>query len=212
MIAYVLAAIIGYVLGSIPFGLLITRAAGLGDVRRIGSGNIGATNVLRTGRRELAALTLVMDAAKGAVAVLLTRAFVVGHAVPTIDAEGGLVLCVAGAAAFVGHVFPVWLGFKGGKGVATFIGVLLALSWPVGLIFCAVWLVIALAQKYSSLAALTAAATAPIFSYVVDGGRLAGTAAILAILLFYTHRGNILRLMNKTEPKIGAGKQTSEPS
>ncbi len=212
MIAYALAAIIGYVLGSIPFGLLITRAAGLGDVRRIGSGNIGATNVLRTGRRELAALTLVMDAAKGAVAVLLTRAFVVGHAVPTIDTEGGLVLCVAGAAAFVGHVFPVWLGFKGGKGVATFIGVLLALSWPVGLIFCAVWLVIALAQKYSSLAALTAAATAPIFSYVVDGGRLAGTAAILAILLFYTHRGNILRLMNKTEPKIGAGKQASEPS
>ena len=212
MIAYVLAAVIGYALGSIPFGLLITRAAGLGDVRRIGSGNIGATNVLRTGRRELAALTLVLDAAKGAVAVLLTRAFVVGHAVPTIDAEGGLILCVAGAAAFIGHVFPVWLGFRGGKGVATFIGVLLALSWPVGLIFCAVWLVIALAQKYSSLAALTAAATAPIFSYVVDGGRLAGTAAILAILLFYTHRGNILRLMNKTEPKIGAGKQTSEPS
>lgn len=212
MIAYVLAAVIGYALGSIPFGLLITRAAGLGDVRRIGSGNIGATNVLRTGRRELAALTLVLDAAKGAVAVLLTRAFVVGHAVPTIDAEGGLILCVAGAAAFIGHVFPVWLGFRGGKGVATFIGVLLALSWPVGLIFCAVWLVIALAQKYSSLAALTAAATAPIFAYVVDGGRLAGTAAILAIVLFYTHRGNILRLMNKTEPKIGAEKRTSEPS
>jgi len=212
MIAYVLAAVIGYGLGSIPFGVMITRAAGLGDVRQIGSGNIGATNVLRTGRRELAALTLVMDAAKGAVAVLLTRAFVVGHAVPNIDAEGGLILCVAGAAAFFGHVFPVWLGFRGGKGVATFIGVLLALSWPVGLIFCAVWLVIALAQKYSSLAALTAAATAPIFSYVVDGGRLAGTAAILAIVLFYTHRGNILRLMNKTEPKIGAGKQTSGPS
>ncbi len=212
MIAYVLAALIGYVLGSIPFGLLITRAAGLGDVRNIGSGNIGATNVLRTGRRELAALTLVLDAAKGAVAVILTRAFVVGHAVPSIEADGGLILCVAGAAAFVGHVFPVWLGFRGGKGVATFIGVLLALSWPVGLIFCAVWLVIAWAQKYSSLAALTAAATAPIFAYVFDGGRLAGTAAILAILLFYTHRGNILRLMDKTEPRIGAEKKTSEPS
>ncbi len=116
MIAYVLAVLIGYVLGSIPFGLLITRAAGLGDVRNIGSGNIGATNVLRTGRRELAALTLVLDATKGAVAVLLTRAFVVGHAVPSIEADGGLILCVAGAAALVGHVFPVWLGFWSSRG------------------------------------------------------------------------------------------------
>ncbi len=212
MIPYALAAVIGYLLGAIPFGLLLTRAAGLGDVRAIGSGNIGATNVLRTGRRGLAALTLVLDAAKGAVAVLVTRAFVVGHAVPTIEADGGWILCVAGVAAFLGHVFPVWLGFRGGKGVATVIGVLLALSWPVGAIFCAVWLVIALAQKYSSLAALTAAATAPIFAYVFDGTRLAGTAAALAILLFYTHRGNIVRLIGGTEPRIGSEKTTSEPS
>jgi glycerol-3-phosphate acyltransferase PlsY len=202
---YLLAIVIGYVLGSIPFGLLITGAAGLGDVRKIGSGNIGATNVLRTGRRELAALTLLLDAAKGTVPVLIVRAFVVGHAVPTIESEGGWLLCAAGAAAFLGHVFPVWLGFKGGKGVATFIGVLLALSWPVGLIFCAVWLLIAFTRRYSSLAALTAAATAPIFGYVVDGVHLGATAAVLALLLFYNHRANIARLLTDTEPKIGSG-------
>ncbi len=151
-----LAAIIGYLLGSIPFGLLITRAAGLGDVRSIGSGNIGATNVLRTGRRDLAAVTLIADAAKGAVAVLLVRSFVLHEAVRTLDSAGGAVLCIAAFAAFIGHVFPVWLNFKGGKGVAVFIGVLLALNWAVGLIFCAVWLLIAFAQRYSSLAALTA--------------------------------------------------------
>ena len=212
MIPYILAALVGYLLGSIPFGLLITRAAGLGDVRKIGSGNIGATNVLRTGRRELAALTLVMDAAKGAVAVLITRSFIVGYPVPTIEAEGGWILCIAGAAAFLGHVFPIWLGFKGGKGVATFIGVLLALSWPVGLIFLGVWLLIAVAQRYSSLSAITAAATSPIFAYVVDGVRLAGVAAILAILLIFNHRANIVRLLSNTEPKIGSEKKTSEPS
>jgi acyl phosphate:glycerol-3-phosphate acyltransferase len=208
---YLIAAIVGYLLGSIPFGLLITRAAGLGDVRKIGSGNIGATNVLRTGRRELAALTLVMDAAKGAIAVFIARSFIVGIPVPTIESEGGLVLCAAGAAAFLGHLFPVWLGFKGGKGVAVFIGVMLGLSWPVGVIFCAVWLIIAYAQKYSSLAALTAAATAPIFAYVFDGTRLAATAAVLAMLLFFMHRANIGRLLNNSEPKIGAEKK-SEPS
>ena len=211
MIPYVLAALIGYGLGSISFGLLITQAAGLGDVRKIGSGNIGATNVLRTGRRELAALTLVLDAAKGAVAVLIVRAFVVGHAVPAIETDGGWILCTAGATAFLGHLFPVWLGFKGGKGVAVFIGVLLGLSWPVGLIFCAVWLVIALAQKYSSLAALTAAVTAPIFAYVIDGVRLAGAAAVLAILLIYKHRANIVRLLDGSEPKIGAEKKAAAP-
>jgi glycerol-3-phosphate acyltransferase PlsY len=211
MIPYILAALIGYGMGSIPFGLLITQAAGLGDVRKIGSGNIGATNVLRTGRRELAALTLLLDAAKGAVAVLIVRAFVVGHAVPIIEAEGGWILCVAGAAAFLGHLFPVWLGFKGGKGVAVFIGVLFGLSWPVGLIFCAAWLVIAFAQKYSSLAALTAAVTAPIFAYVFDGVRLAGTAAVLAILLIYKHRTNIVRLLDGSEPRIGAEKKEPAP-
>jgi len=207
MMQYILAAAIGYLLGSVPFGLLITRAAGLGDVRKIGSGNIGATNVLRTGRRELAALTLVMDAAKGAVAILIARAFIIGAPVPTIESDGGLILCIAGAAAFLGHIFPVWLGFKGGKGVAVFIGILLALSWPVGLIFCGVWLLIAFAQKYSSLAALTAAATSPIFAYVFDGLRLAATAAVLAVLLFIMHRANIMRLMNNTEPRIGSGKK-----
>jgi glycerol-3-phosphate acyltransferase PlsY len=207
MINYVVAAVLGYLLGSIPFGLLLTQSAGLGDVRKIGSGNIGATNVLRTGRRGLAALTLVLDAAKGAVAVLIVRAFLVGHAVPNMDADGGWMLCLAAAAAFLGHVFPVWLGFKGGKGVATFIGVLLALSWPVGLIFLAVWLIIAFTQKMSSLSALTAAATAPIFAFVFDGVHLAGTAAVLAVLLFYNHRANIVRLLQGTEPKINLGKK-----
>ena len=211
MIQYILAAAIGYLLGSIPFGLLITHAAGLGDVRKIGSGNIGATNVLRTGRRSLAALTLVMDAAKGAVAVLIARSFLSAGPVPTIESEGGLLLCVAAAAAFIGHLFPVWLGFKGGKGVAVFIGVMLELAWPVALVFIGVWLVIAFTQKYSSLAALTAAATAPIFGYVFDGLRLAATAGVLAVLMFFMHRENIARLMNNTEPKIGSGKK-SEPS
>src|SRR6185503_19643486 len=132
-----IVVVAGYLLGSIPFGLLITRAAGLGDVRKIGSGNIGATNVLRTGRRELAALTLVLDAAKGFAAVMLARWYFPGDAV------------------FLGHCFPIWLGFKGGKGVATYIGILLGIAWPVAVIFCAVWLVIAAAQRYSALAALT---------------------------------------------------------
>ncbi|MBN9304250.1 MAG: glycerol-3-phosphate acyltransferase [Devosia sp. 67-54] len=208
MTGYILAAIVGYLLGSIPFGLLITRGAGLGDVRKIGSGNIGATNVLRTGRRELAAATLVLDALKGAAAVLVARYFWPG------DAE-----LVAALAAFLGHCYPVWLGFKGGKGVATMIGVLLGLAWPVGLIFCAVWLVIALARRLSSLSALTAAVTAPIFAYVawlmewtaLDGVRFAATAAVIAVLLIWNHRSNIGRLMAGTEPKIGAGKQAAGP-
>lgn len=191
-----LAAVLAYLCGSIPFGLLLTRAAGLGDIRAIGSGNIGATNVLRTGNRWLAAATLVLDAAKAAVPVLLARYF-------WDDAAG----MVAAIFAFLGHCFPVWLGFKGGKGVAVMIGSLLALSWPVGLIFCAVWLLIAFAQKMSSLAALTAAATAPIFAFVLGNQWLAGTAAVLAILLFYQHRTNIARLMAGTEPRIGAGKK-----
>ena len=208
MIGFVLAAIIGYLLGSIPFGLLITRAAGLGDVRKIGSGNIGATNVLRTGRRELAAATLVLDALKGAVAVIIARYYWPGDAI-----------YIAGIAAFLGHCFPVWLGFKGGKGVATMIGVLLGLSWPVGIIFCVVWLFIALAQRVSSLSALTAAVTSPIFAYVAylmgwadDGTKLAATAALLAALLIYNHRANIGRLLNGTEPKIGSEKKSAEPT
>jgi glycerol-3-phosphate acyltransferase PlsY len=190
-----LAAVLGYLLGSIPFGLLLTRAAGLGDIRSIGSGNIGATNVLRTGNKGLAAVTLFLDAAKGAVAVLLAR-WLFGE-------EAAM---VAGIFAFLGHVFPVWLQFKGGKGVATFIGVLTALSWPVGLIFCAVWVIIAFAQKYSSLAGITAAATSPIFAYVIsDSIPLAATVGLVAIILILRHWQNMRRLWAGTEPKIDFG-------
>ena len=205
--AFVLAAIVSYLLGSIPFGLLITQAAGLGDVRKIGSGNIGATNVLRTGRRELAALTLILDAAKGFAAVMIARYFWPGDPV-----------YIAAIAVFLGHCFPVWLGFKGGKGVATFIGLLLGLAWPVGVIFCVVWLIIAAARRISSLAALTAAVTAPIFAYSAslmdwaqDGTKLAATVALIALLVVYNHRSNIGRLIQDTEPRIGAEKKTSEP-
>jgi len=190
------AAILGYLLGSIPFGLLLTHMAGLGDIRSIGSGNIGATNVLRTGNRWLAAGTLVLDAGKAALAVLIARYF-----------WGDIPAMIAGVFAFLGHCFPVWLGFKGGKGVATFIGILLALYWPLGLIFCAVWLLIAFAQKYSSLAALTAAVTAPLFAYSFSGTPLAFTCALIALILFFQHRTNIARLLKGTEPKIGSEKK-----
>jgi acyl phosphate:glycerol-3-phosphate acyltransferase len=205
LISLILAAIIAYLLGSIPFGLLLTRAAGLGDIRKIGSGNIGATNVLRTGNRPLAATTLVLDALKGTVPVLIALHF-----------WGEDAALVAGIFAFLGHCFPVWLGFKGGKGVAVMIGVLLGLCWPVGLIFCAVWLVIALTQRYSSLSALTAAITSPIFAYVAGllgwtekGGALAAVAAVLALILIYNHRVNIQRLIAGTEPKIGSEKKAA---
>jgi len=197
MIPYIVTAVLAYLCGSIPFGLLLTRAAGLGDIRAIGSGNIGATNVLRTGNRGLAAGTLVLDALKGLIPVLVARHF--------IDDDAANLAAIA---AFLGHVFPVWLGFKGGKGVATYIGVLLGLSWPVGLIFCAVWLVIAFAQRYSSLAAITAASTSPIFAYVVTGNlRFVLTTVFLAALLLYRHATNISRLIKGTEPKIGSEKQ-----
>lgn len=205
-VALVLAVLIGYLLGSIPFGLLITRAAGLGDVRSIGSGNIGATNVLRTGRRELAAATLVLDTAKGAVAVLLARFLILPQGVDEDALAGALIVHGAGIAAFLGHVFPLWLGFKGGKGVATFIGVITALSWPVGLIFCGVWLIIAFAQRFSSLASLTGAVTAPIFAFVINGLTLAATAGLLALILIFKHATNIRRLWAGTEPRIGSEK------
>ncbi|HEY8594318.1 MAG TPA: glycerol-3-phosphate 1-O-acyltransferase PlsY [Devosiaceae bacterium] len=193
----VIALVAGYLLGSIPFGLLITRAAGLGDIRGIGSGNIGATNVLRTGRRELAALTLVLDAAKGFFAVILVR-----YMFPYPP----LAYSIAGFAAFIGHIFPVWLGFKGGKGVATYIGVLLGINWMVGAVFCAVWLFIAVVRRVSSLAALTAAGTAPIFAYILSGPHLAGQAVAMSLLLFFKHRANIARLLDGSEPRIGGGK------
>ena len=198
LITLLYAVVLGYLCGTVPFGLLLTRAAGLGDIRAIGSGNIGATNVLRTGNRWLAAATLVLDAAKAALPVLVARYY-----------WGEQAAMVAGIGAFLGHCFPVWLNFKGGKGVAVFIGSLLALSWPVGLIFCGVWLLIAFARKFSSLAALTAGATAPIFAYVVVNEWLAGAAAVMALVLFFQHRENIARLIAGTEPKIGSEKKAS---
>ena len=210
--SYIVAIIVGYLLGSIPFGLLLTRAAGMGDIRAIGSGNIGATNVLRTGNKSLAAATLLLDAGKGAMAVLVARLLLV----PMLGAPEPTewVVFVAGLAAFAGHVFPVWLGFKGGKGVATYIGVLLALNWLVGLIFCAVWLLIAVTRKVSSLAALTAAATAPVFAYGLAGTEatalgLAATCGAMSLVLYFRHWGNIRRLWNGTEPKIGSDKPTT---
>ncbi|ODT80551.1 MAG: glycerol-3-phosphate acyltransferase [Pelagibacterium sp. SCN 64-44] len=192
-LALLYAVILGYLCGSVPFGLILTRAAGLGDIRKIGSGNIGATNVLRTGNRWVAAATLVLDASKAALPVLVARHF-----------WGEEAAMLAAIGAFLGHCFPAWLGFKGGKGVAVMIGSLLALAWPVGLIFCAVWLLIALTRKMSSLAALTATATAPIFAFVLADQWLAGAVAVMALLLFYQHRENIARLLAGTEPTIGS--------
>jgi glycerol-3-phosphate acyltransferase PlsY len=208
---FLIATILGYLLGSIPFGLLLTRAAGI-DIRSIGSGNIGATNVLRTGKRWMALATLILDAGKGAAAVLLARYFLAPGAVSPLAAD--FIIYGAGVGAFLGHIFPVWLGFKGGKGVATYIGVLLALNWMVGLIFCAVWLIIAFARRISSLAALTAAATAPIFAYALAGSDQSGFAfaaacALMTLLLYFKHWPNIRRLIDGTEPKIGSEKKAA---
>lgn len=187
------ALAVGYLLGSLPFGLILTHAAGLGDVRKIGSGNIGATNVLRTGNKGLAALTLLLDALKGTTAVLLTGYLWGADAAP-----------VAGVGAFLGHVFPVWLGFHGGKGVATYIGVLFGLAWPIGLAFCAIWLAMALLSRYSSLAALTAAAATPVLLWLTGPATVAILMLGLTVLLFLKHHGNIQRLMSGRESKIGA--------
>ena len=190
---------LGYLLGSIPFGYLLTRAAGLGDVRAIGSGNIGATNVLRTGHKGLAAATLVLDALKGTVAVVVARN--IGGTYAGLATDAAL---LAGLGAFLGHVFPVWLGFRGGKGVATYIGVLLGLNWLAGLAFCAVWLIVALLTRYSSLSALVAALVLPVGLLSVGDTPTAILCAILTALLFYKHRANIRRLAAGEEPKIGA--------
>ncbi|WP_027161537.1 glycerol-3-phosphate 1-O-acyltransferase PlsY [Mesorhizobium sp. WSM1293] len=186
------ALVFGYLLGSIPFGLLLTRAAGLGDVRQIGSGNIGATNVLRTGNKGLAAATLLLDALKGTAAVLIA-----GYFAPDLAIWAGL-------GAFLGHLFPVWLGFKGGKGVATYLGVLIGLAWQVALIFAVVWLVMAFLFRYSSLAALTAAVIVPIALYFMSTPQNAGLFAVMSIIVFIKHRENISRLLAGTEGKIGA--------
>ena len=188
----ILWAAIGYLLGSIPFGIVITRALGLGDLRQIGSGNIGATNVLRTGNKPAALATLLLDSGKGAIAVLLARAL-----------AGQDAALIAGAAAFLGHLYPVWLNFKGGKGVATFLGTLLALDWRLGLAACAIWLVTALLTRISSLSALVAAALSPLVALWLDGARLALVVAFMAVLIFIRHHANIARIRTGTEPRIG---------
>ncbi len=190
-----LAALGGYLLGSIPFGLLLTKWAGLGDIRAIGSGNIGATNVLRTGNKRLALLTLLLDGGKGAAALL-------------IGAQWGLAMALAaGGGAMLGHLFPAWLKFKGGKGVATALGVLLALNWQVGVLACLTWLAVALLFRYSSLAALLALAAAPIYGYFLAGSTVALFALGLAILVWVRHHENIGRLLRGEESRIGAKKK-----
>ena len=195
------AVIGGYLLGSIPFGVIATRLGGAGDVRSIGSGSIGATNVLRTGRKDLAAITLIGDGGKGAVAVLI--AWLVTQNGPK-EAQTVLI-ALAAASAFLGHLFPVWLKFKGGKGVATFFGTLLAAAWPVGLAAGATWLVIAFLFRISSLAGLSAVALAPIYALVFDRPLpIVWLALFMAVLVFIRHADNIRRLLKGQEPKIGA--------
>jgi acyl phosphate:glycerol-3-phosphate acyltransferase len=187
-----LAFAFGYLLGSIPFGVLLTRATGGPDLRTIGSGNIGATNVLRTGRKGLAAATLLCDMLKGTVAVLAAMRY------------GPDAALAAGLGAFLGHLFPVWLKFKGGKGVATYIGLLIGLHWPAALIFCAIWLAVAAASRYSSLAALIASALTPFGLWLMGRPEVAALFLLLTVLLWVMHKANIARLLNGSEGKIGA--------
>ncbi|MBY5741340.1 glycerol-3-phosphate 1-O-acyltransferase PlsY [Rhizobium leguminosarum] len=187
------AAVIGYLFGSIPFGLILTRAAGLGDVRSIGSGNIGATNVLRTGNRPLAAATLLLDALKASAA-----AWVVGY---FLDEEAAI---IAGFFAFIGHLFPVWIGFKGGKGVATYIGTLLGIAPIMVVLFAAVWLAVAFTTRYSSLAALVAMLVIPVALWILGNEKVAAVMAIMTLISYWKHKTNISRLMGGTESKIGA--------
>ena len=188
------ALVFGYLLGSIPFGLVLTRLAGLGDIRKVGSGNIGATNVLRTGRKGLALATLLLDGGKGALAVLIGREF------------GPDIAVLAGGGAFLGHCFPVWLRFKGGKGVATYLGVMLAIAWPAGLACCLTWLAVAALLRWSSVAALSAAALGPLYAYLWADWQRMELAVFLAVIVFIRHHANIRRLLSGEEPKIGAGK------
>jgi glycerol-3-phosphate acyltransferase PlsY len=195
MIQFIVAAVAGYLLGSVPFGLVLTKLAGLGDIRAIGSGNIGATNVLRTGRKGLALATLLLDGGKGAAAALLALWLAGDHA-----------MLVAGFAAVLGHNFPVWLGFKGGKGVATTLGTLFAVAWPVGLACVGTWLAVAALSRISSLSALVALALSPGFALYFAGPEYAVMAAGLAVLGFIRHKANIIRLIRGEEPRIGGKK------
>ena len=198
-----IAVVGGYLLGSIPFGLIATRLGGAGDIRKIGSGNIGATNVLRSGRKDLAAITLLGDAGKGVLAVLLAR---------WLTHDSAVVVALAGGSAFLGHLFPVWLKFKGGKGVATFYGVLLAAAWPVGVLAAITWLAMAALFRISSLAALTAAALAAPFAMATDQPyAMLVLALFMAVLIFIRHRENIARLLKGEEPKIGKKKTAETP-
>ncbi|MBX4931569.1 glycerol-3-phosphate 1-O-acyltransferase PlsY [Rhizobium bangladeshense] len=187
------AAVIGYLFGSIPFGLILTRAAGLGDVRSIGSGNIGATNVLRTGNRKLAAATLLLDALKASAAALVVGYFL-----------GDEAAIIAGFFAFIGHLFPVWIGFKGGKGVATYIGTLLGVAPIMVVLFAAVWLAVAVTTRYSSLSALVAMLVIPVALLILGNEKVAAVMAIMTLISYWKHRANISRLMGGTESKIGA--------
>jgi acyl phosphate:glycerol-3-phosphate acyltransferase len=212
-VSFILAVLGGYLLGSIPFGLVLGIVAGVGDIRQIGSGNIGATNVLRTGRKDLAFATLLLDAGKAAAALLLARAFAeAGGFTEEAQRQIGL---TAGAAAFIGHCFPVWLKFKGGKGVATFFGVLFAGVWPLGVIAAITWLAVATIFRYSSLAALCAAAIAPLMALVAGfAWSEVGFTLLLAALIFWRHAANIQRLRTGAEPRLGDKKDTlpSSPS
>jgi glycerol-3-phosphate acyltransferase PlsY len=199
--SYAIALAVGYLLGSVPFGMVLTRLAGTPDIRSIGSGNIGATNVLRTGRKGLAAATLGGDLLKGTVAVLITNwLWSPDHAM------------VAGLGAFLGHLFPVWLRFKGGKGVATYIGILLGLAWPAVLAFGFVWIVVALICRYSSLAGLIAATLMPVFLWFIGDGPQAVFILLLTLALWITHRENIHRLLAGTEPHIGKSSGSASPA
>jgi glycerol-3-phosphate acyltransferase PlsY len=184
---------LGYFLGSIPFGLLLTHLAGLGDVRQIGSGNIGATNVLRTGRKGLAAATLLLDAAKGAAAVLIAN-----------HCFGQTAATIAGFGALLGHIYPVWLKFKGGKGVATFLGVLIGLAWELAALFAIVWLAVAAITRISSLSAMIATVAIPIGAWFLGYDQVAVASALMAVIILIKHRGNIRRLLAGEEPRIGA--------
>ncbi|MBP6736969.1 MAG: glycerol-3-phosphate 1-O-acyltransferase PlsY [Rhodobacteraceae bacterium] len=195
-LALILVAVLAYLLGSVPFGIVITRALGLGDLRKIGSGNIGATNVLRTGHKGAALATLLLDAGKGGIAVLIARA--------TVGEDAAQ---LAALTAFLGHLYPVWLGFKGGKGVATFLGTLLALAWPVGLAVCATWAVTALLTRISSLSALVAAASSALWLFFFNHGQMLFLAVILTLLVYVRHWANLERIKAGTEPKIGQKKK-----